>query len=375
MKNNAGLESSIFATTALVAFAGAAAAQSTISGHPDRSGNIRLEGSAEMGIAGGSGTTPTTFFQSVDVRFSLSGTTDNGLSFGAVVDLEDATDRNDGLVDRAGAFADFTVFVSGDFGRLTMGDTDGAFDWAVDELNAIRNAGSIADNETGHAGYLNAGGADSIYNGQQLRYEYSIGGFGVAVSAEVDGSATRDGDAVMQIGLAYDLEFAGGELNLGLGYASVSDANRRAVPTGVLATSAAGIAAINAAGAPIAGDQGFSSLGLSAIVALDAGLSIGVNYLDVSDDGFYLADGEYVGVGIGYNFDAITVSANFGEFDWGVASNQADSEGYGLAAQYNLGGGLSAHLGYGESKVTAVNASGATVGTSSTFSLGLSMAF
>ena len=364
MKNNGGLESSIFATTALVAFAGAAAA------------DVTLSGSAEMGIATGNNQNTTTFFQSVDVRFSMSGTTDNGLSFGAVVDLEDATDRNDGLVDRAGAFADFTVFVSGDFGRLTMGDTDGAFDWAMDDVNTARNAGSIADNETGHAGYNGNGGFDSIYNGQVLRYDYSVAGFGVAVSAELDQADGRDGDTAFQLGLTYDLDIAGGEIQFGLGYFNVADANRRAVASGVLATSAAGVAAINAAGTPIAGDQGFSAVGVSVLAALDAGFSAAVNYTEINDDGYFGGDGEHTAIGLGYTFDAITVSANYGEFDWAAAANQADSEGYGIAARYDLGGGLSAHVGYGEGKVTAANTTGLAVGrVSSTFSLGLAMSF
>jgi outer membrane protein OmpU len=353
----------LFATTALVATAGVAAA------------DITLSGSAEMGIAGASGNAQTTFHQSVDVRFSMSGSTDNGLSFGAVVDLDDVGERGTaGTGDIAGAFADFTVFVSGDFGRLTMGDTDGAVDWANDEVNTARNAGSIGDNETGHSGYFGGATADGVYNGQVLRYDYSVAGFGFAVSAEVDGSATRDGDAMLQIGLTYDVDFAGGQVQFGLGYGSVADANRRAAPTG--STAAQITAAANAAGNAIAGDQGFSVTTVSALVALDMGFSAAVNFVDISDDDYFLADGEFVGVGFGYEFGAITVSANFGEYDWGVLSNQADTEGYGLAASYDLGGGLSAHVGYGESEVTALNASNVTaLGTASTWSLGLAMSF
>ncbi|HID67908.1 MAG TPA: porin, partial [Roseibacterium sp.] len=81
-------------------------------------------------------------------------------------------------------------------------------------------------------------------------------------------------------------------------------------------------------------------------------------------------------IGASYAFDDITVHANYGAWDWGLAAARADANGFGLAAGYNLGGGLNALLGYQSSEVTALNASvGATLGTTSTWSLGLAMSF
>ncbi|RMH39212.1 MAG: porin, partial [Alphaproteobacteria bacterium] len=64
----------LFATTALVATAGVAAADVSISGY------------AEMGVIGGTGM-DAQFHTDIDATFSMSGTTDNGLTFGASVDL------------------------------------------------------------------------------------------------------------------------------------------------------------------------------------------------------------------------------------------------------------------------------------------------
>ena len=58
----------LFATTALIASAGIASAQ-----------GVALSGSAEMGIIGGDGDFETQFWNDVDVRFTMSGETDNGL--------------------------------------------------------------------------------------------------------------------------------------------------------------------------------------------------------------------------------------------------------------------------------------------------------
>ncbi len=72
----------LFASTALVAFTGAAAADVTLSGR------------AEMGIynpfvAAPGANSGWQFFTDIDVTFTMSGETDNGLTFGASVDLDE----------------------------------------------------------------------------------------------------------------------------------------------------------------------------------------------------------------------------------------------------------------------------------------------
>lgn len=288
------------------------------------------------------------FHQSVDVRFRMTGEADNGLSFGAQLDLDDLVDTGDDPVDVAGDFADFTVFISGEFGTLTMGDTDGAFDWALQEVN-IGSPGSIADNETEHAGYNGNAGLDGFedFDGQVLRYDYSFGDFGFALSAETGDSDDTD-DSIFGIGFRYAFAFSGGEVGFGLGYQTVDDAGVDTV-----------------AGRFQGGDQGRDIIGVSLSVELDNGLSAAINYsdidgtgngqTDVNDDGVFVdaddIDGEHIAIGASYTFDAITLHANYGEFDWDANSGVADSEGFGLAASYDFGGGLSAHIGYGYSDI------------------------
>jgi outer membrane protein OmpU len=77
-------------------------------------------------------------------------------------------------------------------------------------------------------------------------------------------------------------------------------------------------------------------------------------------------DAVHWGIGAAYTFDAITVAANYGQLDRDNAAFD-DQHGYGLVAQYDFGGGLSAHFGYGYSEVGAADASN--------WSLGLSMSF
>ncbi len=317
----------LFATTALVATAGVASA------------DVALSGSAEMGASGGGAGINESFFTDIDVTFTMSGETDNGLTFGASIDL----DESDGA-GAAGASTAFapntqggeTIFLSGDFGTITMGDTDGAFDWAITE--AVGNPGSLGDEETTHEGYVGGNYLDGSHDGQILRYDNTFGDFGVAVSVEVDDTGTQD--ASFAIGFRYGMDFGGGSANFGLAYHNSTPANAADTIGGV------GIAGVDT-----------TVIGVSANVALDSGFTAGISYADI-DSG--ANDMEHYMISAGYSFDAISIGANYGEF-----SGASTNSGYGIAASYDLGGGASVHLGYGNSDNANNDA----------WSFGLSMSF
>ena len=319
----------LFATTALVATAGIAAADVSISGF------------AEMGIADTNAANQGwEFHQDIDVTFSMTGETDGGLTFGASVDLDETT---------AGTTTDddhgTTVFISGGFGKLTMGDTDGAFDWALTETAM---GGSIADDHTAHAGYagnsgLDGGAAPMGGDGQVLRYDYSINGFGVAVSLEQEanalGAATDD---ITGFGVTYAMDMGGTAITLGAG---MQDAGANEDISGV-----------------------------SVKAAMANGITLVANTSDESS----VADRSIkrTGFGIGYTMDALTVTANFGSVDRTGTVN--DTDGYGLAVNYDLGGGAVVQLGYGSSDYNASNTlgtSGATLADANTTSIGLALSF
>lgn len=323
----------LFATTALVASAGFAAAQ-----------GVEISGAAEMGYAGGNGAEG--FLASADVRFSMSGTTDNGLTFGAIIDLEDATETSNN-VDVVDTATDFTVFIGGAFGNLTLGDTDGAMDWAITE--AVGGAGSLNDAETGHDGYLGGNALDGAQNSQILRYDNTFGDFGFAVS--VDGDDEMGLDTGWGVGVTYDVAFAGGSVALGAAYQYTE-----------VSTAAAGAATpYNIGDTAIAALTDIDAWAVSAAVVLDSGFSAGVAYTDVETSANI--DIEHYQLSAGYAFGPMAIGVNYGEFD----GDSTDS-GYGISASYDLGGGASAHLGYGFSD----NAVG--VDTDS-YSFGIAMSF
>ena len=286
----------LFTSTALVAFAGAAVA------------DVSLSGRAEMGLFKTSAV-DTQFFTDIDVTFSMAGETDNGLEFGASVDLDEGGSGAAAVANNAddgGA----TIFIRGSFGTVTMGDTDGALDWALTEAGNVGNPGSIADDETAHAGYVGSY-LDGANDGQILRWDHTFGDFGVAVSVDDDNGGVLGGDG-FAIGLKYTLDLGGTAVNLGLGY---QDA-----------------------------DTDGSAVGISATAILDGGFSVGIVYADWSDN----AADNNIGLGIGYTSGPISVHANYGKVEF---VGGGDASGIGLSAAYDLGGGAVVHVGYGRSDV------------------------
>jgi outer membrane protein OmpU len=220
------------------------------------------------------------YFQDIDVTFRASGETDGGMSFSAGVDLDENgafTTNDDG-----GA----TIGVSGGFGNVTMGDTDGASDWALTET-AI--GGAIADDHTAHAGYSGNSGLDGKEDGQILRWDYSLGAVGVGVSLEqaADGAASTDDD-IVQVGLKYSMDMGGSTVGLGVGFA---DAGNQTV-TGA------------------AGDSDHIALSLS--MKTTGGITGVVNFTDGSSAG---RDASHLALGLGMTMDALTVGVNYGEHE------------------------------------------------------------
>ena len=306
----------LLATTALVATAGVASA------------DIALSGSAEMGIFGGDGI-ETQFHTDVDVTFTMSGETDNGLSFGASVDLDEGGSGADAHADDTedgGA----TIFVAYGPVTLTMGDVDGAFDAAMKE--AIIGSAIADDHE--HGGYNGNSGFDGAFDGQIAQLKYTASSFTGYLSVEQDETGTFD--PIWGLGVTYSAELAGLSLGVGLGYQTAEDV---------------------------------SVWGLSVDTTFNNGIQGILNYSEMDlNTG---TNQSHVGVAFGYSMNALTVGVNYGKFtDLGGLSG-LDSSGYGLAVNYDLGGGLEAQFGYGNSELEF---GGASVDADS-WSLGLAMSF
>ena len=318
----------LLASTALVGFAGAAAAEVSLSGY------------AEMGIAGGE-LIETQFHNDVVINFNFSGSTDNGLEFGGKVQLDD-TNGGDAINGTPG-FDDEAFWVSGAFGKVTLGETDGAFDWALSE---IYTGTALTDDHSTHAGAYWFTGLDATYDNQVMRYEYSFGAFGVAISAEMDDDLNSGvigdgvtGDTVWSLGGKWADNVSGVDVGVGLGVQ----------------------------------DNGTNTVwGLSASAGFASGFSASLGYADLDGTSDAVGNGvpsdAWWGLGVAYTTGALTVGANYGEYDAVAGSNPS---GFGLVANYDLGGGAVAMAGYGASD-NGVSGNG---GGDHSFSLGLGLSF
>ena len=154
----------LLATTALALAGGGAAAELTMSG------------SAELGFEynqePGEGMAKHKFHHDMGISFAGSGTTDGGLSFGGSAGFDSKTG--------GGSNDDGSVYVSGSFGKISIGDVDRGSDLA----------GGIAD-----VG-LNGIGVDDVVedmretSAKSFRYENSFDQITIALSAGVkDGTA------------------------------------------------------------------------------------------------------------------------------------------------------------------------------------------
>ena len=146
------------------------------------SAEITLSGSARMGVIDDFGDDNTGFTSRARVGFSLSGETDGGLSFGASFRADNASGANSGT---AGS-----VFVSGAFGKLSMGDVDGAANAAVGHVDGVGLTGLGDLNEST---FLANGGNDLDADGDitgsnevedpSALYTYSAGDLNLYISS------------------------------------------------------------------------------------------------------------------------------------------------------------------------------------------------
>ncbi len=200
----------LLATSALVMVAGAASAE------------VAVSGSARMGLVYDGGADTTLFSSRVRIVFTASGETDSGLSFGASVRADQSGGNGATVVTGPGPDGDFTtpgdnttstigstgttngdstVFISGAFGKLTMGDVGNASDALVGQVSGVGFTGLGDVNEIGFLATDKTG----------VLYEYSAGALTFAVgSGQIDSAndtvslAVKYATDVYSIALGYE---------------------------------------------------------------------------------------------------------------------------------------------------------------------------
>ena len=278
----------------------------------------------------------------IDVTFTMTGQTDTGLTFGASIDLDESDGSGSGN-DAEGASGAFDnrkqggeeIFISGAFGTLTMGDTDGALDWALQDIG-IGN--SLGDVHTSHHGYLGNDFGDGGRNsqvgdprvdngdGQIARYDHSFGDFAIAFSADI---AEAEGDDILAAGAKYSFALPAMRLGVGVGWQQRIEVVRD-----------------NPGGTNYRTQR--DATGISLDAEFDNGFRTILNWADLGYSYLTYDPGiseKYEGIGLAYTMEDWTFAANYGRRSTGPDYNGGQN-GIGVAVNYDLGGGAEMQLGY-----------------------------
>lgn len=370
----------LLATSILAGTAGLAAAEVTLSGDA-RMGFLDdfvypKNTDGEFDPTGTAGDDDVGFTSRARVKFTFSAESDGGLSFGASFRADNSSNAANGT---AGS-----VFLSGAFGKISMGDVDGAALAAVGHVDAISltdlsdvhesaflGNGGLADDDLTDLDSLNTDKNFGLTGDPAVLYEYTTGNIGLFVGVTNPGFestfAFDDGDddpdtvpvPVATDGVAWSLgaNYTTDTYKFGIGYEDID------------------VDAVEGAG-NIGGDHLY--LGADATFgAFTAKLRWGTADLtqtntvgtatDINFDQWSLSGT--------YAMDAIAVTGFYADKQFELASDSSNilsRESLGLGASYDLGGGAKVVGGIVDSEIT----DGSNEPTSDTaFDFGVSFSF
>lgn len=201
----------LLATTALFAVTGVASADVSINGYYEFGFNA---------ISDDSTSDLDDMFSDTEIKITMSSSSDNGLSWGAVWEIEGEAETGSGTnIDEA------SLYISGDFGKFVLGQNDSADNYFITWPAAMRNtlgsydAGSIEENSaraststfTGAYAFpqYSAGDDEKVYYQSP-----SMGGFVFGISYEESGTT----EAETGMGMKYSTSF--GDMGLTITAAS-----------------------------------------------------------------------------------------------------------------------------------------------------------
>ena len=189
----------LLTTTALVALGGVSAASAIdVSGGYMFDYNSTSNSGAAADAANVSG---DSLSSDAAVNFTGETTTDSGLTVGGLIRI--ATDNATGS--QTVAVEDQGIYVSGDFGYVMMGQTDGV----VDGMDNFMTSGSIVENgvaTTNDANINNSSNtSDNESQGKIGFRSNNISGFQLGVSYEDGGASATENDDLTSYIVTYDL--------------------------------------------------------------------------------------------------------------------------------------------------------------------------
>lgn len=293
----------LFATSALVLTAGVAAAEVAVSGD-GRMGVIYDGNDAQ-------------FSSRARVKFTLTGESDAGLSFGGSfrVDQENLGASSDGKNRRSASNGSRgVVWISGTYGKLSMGDPVGAAEAAIGDLYELGYTEGQFGLDIEEISYLVGDGANRD-QGPTILYEYTLNNISFYASATdgVDRALPGDLDAATGIddtaSTAYSLaaKYDGSTWWAALSYSKHGDAKE---------------------------------IGLGAEAKFNNFAVKGV-YMDYEDAFSGLDEWKYTaGLAASYQADAVLVKGFWRQDKFDLVGGGTEKyDSFGIGADYDLGGG------------------------------------
>lgn len=283
----------LFATSALVLSAGFASAEVAVSGD-GRMGVIYDGNDAQ-------------FSSRARVKFTLTGESDSGLSFGAAfrVDQENYSSNDYRSAARGTAGA---IWISGTYGKLSMGDTVSAAEAAIGDLYEVGYTDGSFAGDVEELFFL-TGDGNNLDQGPNILYEYTINNISLYASASdgvnrewftTVGSEPADGVDTASTAYSVAAKYTGSNFWASLSYAKHDDA---------------------------------SEIGLGAEGKFNNFAVKGV-YLSYDDTVLdYTA-----GLAASYQADAVLVKGFYRKDKYDVAGEDS-FDSFGIGADYDLGGG------------------------------------
>jgi outer membrane protein OmpU len=197
----------LLATTALVAMTGAAAAEVTVNGFYEFMYTSTNDDQTS---------TYDTMTDDSEIHVSYNDTSDNGLGYGMKVELKTVGDGSSANNDES------SMYVSGDFGTITLGNNDGA---AEDHAFFMGNTHSYGA-YSGHQVTVDSAGTDlKVHNHAHygagtdaIKIKYSspsMSGFNFSYSIAGQSSASDSEDTEVGIGYSTDIGGVGISINAG----------------------------------------------------------------------------------------------------------------------------------------------------------------
>lgn len=284
------------------------------------SAEVAVSGSARMGLVDTFGDTGVEFSSRVRINFTASGETDTALAFGASVRADQSGQGNS-------ANGDSTVYISGAFGKLTMGDVDGAANAASGQTDGVGYTGLSDLNEIT---YLANGGTDFALPGiglddpqdTSVLYEYTAGSLSFYLSStQLDRAVGAEAKSIAA-------KYSTGAYAVSLGYENLDAEDSYEWEQFVLGGSAT-----------------FGGVTLKAIYA-DGKNNQGDEWKQHSVSATYAVDAFSVTAFVSDDEDLLTTDL--------VSS--ANARAYGIGASYDLGGGAKVSGGYVKNRTDDTNA-------------------